>query len=123
MEDNKYFHRIPLTEDVITKLGFGEYWGDCGDSGTRNLTNPDKPNFGLMRIHEVDQKDDACDGYCMIKEYVANHFTTEKFESIYFLHELFDEAEKNFPDAIPLLTGNAKKYNMWFAMESYYGTK
>ena len=104
--------KIPLTEDVITKLGFGEYWGDCGDSGTRSLTNPDKPNFGLMRIHEIDQKDDDTDGYGTNPQYVPNCFTTDKWDYIYFLHELYEDAEKNWKDALPILNANIKKYNM-----------
>jgi len=102
-EQNKY--SIALTEEIITLLGFGEYWDDSGSSGTRYLIDPDNPELSLMRIHDVDE--DSYEHYP--QDTVEQHFTSDDWEIwLWDIEDLLKESEK-WKGATELLLKNLEK--------------
>jgi hypothetical protein len=97
---------MELTEEVITQLGFGEYWGDSGESGTRYLSDPNRPGYSLMRIHDIDEM--QAGSYGGYREpYSPQHYTTDDWRTITTVEELLIEADsRKWPGAGELLRKN-----------------
>ena len=91
MKQLKYpfeFNEILLTDTILEKLGFSDWWGGSGDFSDSRITLGGQ----LFEIHSVDEKDDDADGYGYHpKQYVAYHYISGDWnENIYFLHDLYE---------------------------------
>ena len=102
-QQSKY--SLDLTEEIITLLGFGEYWDHSGSYGTRYLIDPNNPELSLMRIHDVDEE--SYDYYP--QDTVERHFTSHDWETWLFdIGDLLKESEK-WKGAKELLLKNLEK--------------
>ena len=125
------FSEMLLTDKVLDVLGFSEYWGDSGDSGSRCLyldgiigdekyTENGKNEYPRYYIHVIDEKDDECDGYCTPAKYCPERITDKDFSCMYFLHEMYEDIlSRRTPEEIEVFQELLKKNNMWIYIESY----
>ena len=93
------FHECLLTDDILTFIGFTEYWAGCGDFGDRRLDLggkvgderlTSKKEYPLYLIHEIDAKAGENWGYGL-EPRVPTHYTDKDFVSMYFLHEMYED--------------------------------
>jgi hypothetical protein len=99
--------RLNITDKVLDKLGFSEYWDEHGTWGGRTLTFS---NGVMFRIIEQEEMDDDTEGYSSNGRYVAAHFYFADWFAIpqidkghfdlFFLHEMYDCIEKCYPDCL-----------------------
>lgn len=125
------FKELLLTSRVLDTLGFSEYWADSGNSGTRTLDLGGKvgderllakKEYPLYYIHEIDEMADPCCGYCEIVEYDSCHIVTKDWETIYFLHEMWEDIVKRRTDEevrVFVELTMKKGVNMYPYIESY----
>ena len=106
-----------LTEDIITLLGFGEYWGESGEFGSRSLTDPENDQKYIMRIYDMDEMEAGSYGGYYQAETSPQHFCTSEFMQMNTLGELYDDARRRYPKALPVLIENAKKTMLWYPNE------
>jgi len=95
------FKALIITDKMLDILGFTEYWGGSGDFGDRRLDLGgqvedkrliSKNEYPMYFIFKIDETDDPESGYGYSKpEYCSAHFCTKDFETIYFLHEMYDD--------------------------------
>jgi hypothetical protein len=98
--------KLNITSEVLDKLGFSEYWDEDGTWGGRTL----KFNTQQFRIAEQEETDDDTSGYGIDPTYIANHyyfvgwFAVPKIEAnhynLFFLHEMYECIEKEYPDCL-----------------------
>jgi len=111
------FNEIILTDNMLKLLGFGDWCGGAGDFNDSRI-HLDGKSFD---IHSIDEKDDDADGYGYHpKQYCAYHYCDDKWNAIYFLHELYEyiksgECETALIDFI----SRCKKCNLMPNIESY----
>jgi hypothetical protein len=120
------FKELILTDRILDKLGFTEYWAGSGDYGERCFgikKNENQFEHVPYRIVEIDEKDDDCDGYCETRNYVAQYyqspFRAKVHRSIYFLHDLYDDIQDNAPHVLEFFVQKCKENNMYPFIESY----
>lgn len=103
--------KLNITDTILDKLGFSEYWDEHGTWGGRTLTFSNGTKF---RIIEQEEMDDEHDGYGVLSgiesTYVANHFyfagwfaipkTDAGHYDLFFLHEMYECIEKEYPDLV-----------------------
>ena len=116
------FKSLLLTDGVLDALGFSEYWAGCGDFGTRSLSLGNPENKWYM-IYDIDETEDDTGGYGTgAPEYCEKHFCTEDFNSIYFLHEMYEDiVSRRSEDEILSFVEILKKkgVNMYPHLQSY----
>lgn len=127
-DSNKYkdYQRLPITEDVIDKLGFTEYWDEHCVWGTRSLRFFDGSFF---TITEYLEQDDINEGYRLEKFYEANHYgywsemdnmkDTNIYRNLFFIEDLYDVIEAFHPDKISEFLERCKKVNMEYYIQQY----
>lgn len=125
------FRELILTQGVLDTLGFSEYWGDCGDSGTRTLDLGAKvgderllakKEFPSYNIHVIDETDDPCAGYCGAPLYYSETITNKDFVPMYFLHEMWEDivARRTTEEVQAFVELTMKRgVNMYPYIESY----
>jgi len=111
--------KLNITQEVLDTLGFSEYWDEHGTWGGRTLTFNNGKRF---RIIEQQEMEDSGDGYIDQPMYVANHFyfvgwfalppTKAKYYDLFFLHEIYECIEKEYPDCVNEFVDICKKVNM-----------
>jgi len=115
--------KLNITDTILDKLGFSEYWDEHGTWGGRTLTFSNGTRF---RIIEQEEMDDEHEGYGALSgseaTYVANHFYFAGFFAIpkidanhydlFFLHEMYECIEKEYPDCLEEFTAKCKGLNM-----------
>ena len=111
--------KLNITDDVLDKLGFGEYMDGTGDYGTRTLVFK---NGQAFRIVEQDQKDDDTDGhwtggiYLSNKWYFSGSFAIPEIKTkdsdLYFIHEMYNCINQNYPECTEEFYENCKKVKM-----------
>lgn len=85
-----------ITDRVLDKLGFSEYWAGSGDYSSRILTFS---NDDSLEITDFDEKDDDTDGYTTWGTYQPQHFdicshvnkknmTNNEYYNLVFLEDL-----------------------------------
>jgi hypothetical protein len=99
--------KLKLTDGVLDTLGFSEYHDSSGDFGTRQLNFS---NGQILRIVDLDEKEDDSDGYWYGGKYQAQHFYFSdtfaipknhgQYFDLYFLDDLFNCVKTNYPDSI-----------------------
>jgi hypothetical protein len=121
------FNKLNITEDVLDKLGFTEYWDENGTSGGRTLhfeTSNDR-----LRVNEQCQMDDCYEGYNPKgAEYVSQHwsflgwFATPKVDDdydLFFLHEIYEVIKKHYPKSLNEFVERCEKVLMGGFIKSY----
>ena len=122
--------KLIITDTILDKLGFSEYWDEHGTWGGRTLTFSDGTRF---RIIEQEEMDDEHEGYGALSgseaTYVANHFYFAGFFAIpkidvghydlFFLHEMYECIEKEYPDYIDEFVAKCKDVNMKPYIDEY----
>jgi len=97
--------RLNITDDVLDKLGFTDYWDEDGTWGGRSLVF----KSGSFRIYEQRQMDDEEKGYGKNPKYLSQHWkfygwfalpVTEGEHDLFFLHEMFDCLKKFYPQFV-----------------------
>ena len=111
------FNELLLTEDVLDKLGFTEYWAGSGDYGKRLLKFSDGPFY---TINEMDSLEDNSYGYSYA-EYSANRYLSDNFgKSLYFLHDLYEDIlGKRTVEEVGEFINKTKEVNMFPYIESW----
>lgn len=80
------FNEINLTDTMLKKLGLSEWWGGSGDNNDARL----HLNGKSFDIHSTDELDQECGGYAKNDSYVSYHYYNDKYQTMYFLHELYE---------------------------------
>lgn len=101
-------HKLNITDTILDKLGFSEYWDEHGDWGGRIL---DFKSGDRLQVIETEENDDDTYGYgdgC----YIAHHFSFAGFfaipklkdahyhHDVYFLHDLYEIISELYPNAL-----------------------
>lgn len=109
------FNELLLTNRVLDVLGFSEYWAGSGGFGTRS--------FNGYRVHQIDENEDPEGGYGLGEpQYCSEHFCTNDFHPIYFLHEMYEDmVARCSPEFVKDFIEFTKKkgVNMYPYIESY----
>lgn len=122
--------KLNITQGVLDKLGFSEYWDENGTWGGRTLTFSNGTRF---RIIEQLEMEDENEGYGALSgsqpKYIANYFyfvgwfalppTKAKSYDLFFLHEMYECIEKEYPDCVDEFVDICKKANMKPYIDSY----
>lgn len=111
--------KLALTDSILDKLGFSEYWDENGDWGGRTLTFTDGTRF---RIIDYCEKDDEDDGYGYGEgKFRGAHFTfcgwfalpkIDGDHELFFLHEMYECIQKYYPSCLPEFTEKCIKLLM-----------
>lgn len=106
MTDGKKTNKLNITDQVLTKLGFSEYWDEHGTWGGRTLTFKDGTK---LRIIEQEEMDDDTEGYALDGVYIAHHFyfagwfawpPIVGYHDLYFLHDLYNCIKQYYPHCL-----------------------
>jgi len=123
--------KLNITDKVLDKLGFSEYWDEHGTWGTRSLKFDDGTIF---MITEQEEMDDVYEGYSgMVNakpEYVAQHFyyldkegkkTTHgiKEYELFFIHEMYDCIKACYPNHLQEFVSKCESVHMGSYIESH----
>lgn len=121
--------KLNITDTVLDRLGFSEYWDEDGTWGGRTLTFSNGTKF---RIIERDEVDDIYDGYGALSNdeptYIANHFYFAGFFAIpkkkcyydlYFLHQMYECIEEEYPECLDEFINKCKEVNMKPYIDEY----
>lgn len=104
-----------LTQGTLDVLGFTEYWGGCGDYGTRSLLLDGKQ----YTITVLDEQIDSTYGYGA-KEYNPEIIISPSKSPLYFLHDLYDDVFETLGvTAANELQSLCDKHGMGISMQSY----
>lgn len=83
------FRECLLTSELLDHLGFSEYHDGCGDFGHRFLM------LGENK-YVIYEHDELIYGDGLSNDYIASHILNKNFESLYFLHEMYEDIVKLF---------------------------
>jgi hypothetical protein len=118
--------KLLITDTILDKLGFSEYWDEHGTWGGRTLAFNNGVRF---RIIEQEEMDDDTEGYASFGRYIAHHyyfagwFAIPKIDSpnydLFFLHEMYECIEKEYPDCIGEFVAKCKDLNMKPYIDDY----
>jgi len=110
------FHKLLLTNTLLEKIGFTEWNDGSGDFTESRLFLSGKP----FDIYDIEEKDDENDGYYNEPIYVSAHFTNDKFEPIYFLHDLYEYIKsKDDKEALKDFVNRCEQTNCNYYIKSY----
>ena len=123
--------KLLITDDVLDKLGFSEYWDENGDSGGRTLSFNDA-NKTMFRILETGQMDDDHYG-----QYPGGRYTSQEFQfcdwfaipkitdmqpsyyELYFLHQMYECIKEQYPYCLEEFIELCDKANMKPYIDEY----
>lgn len=122
--------KLNITAQVLNKLGFSDCWDEDCDWGGRTLEFSNGTQF---RIADYEEKDDENDGYGLLGHceaiYVAAHYSffgSFAIPSIdcndydlFFLHEMYECIEKEYPDCLEEFTAKCRELNMGPYIDDY----
>lgn len=112
-----------VTQTVLDRLGFSEYWDENGTWGGRTLTFLDGTK---LRIGSFDEMDDDSEGYCPNGRYqpqtfkFLGWFAIPKVEAdfeIVFLKDLYKVVKEVYPHCEVEFVGKCKKLKMDWGLE------
>jgi len=123
-------NRLNITDKVLDKLGFSEYWDEHCTWGGRTLVFSNGTKF---RIIDQEEMDDDSQGYANNGRYVAQHvyfagwFAMPKVNMVhhdlFFLHEMYECIEKYYPACLPEFLEKCKALKMDGYIEDYLKEK
>jgi hypothetical protein len=110
---------LNLTDLILDKFGFSEYWNDNGDSGTRTLTFSDGTILTIVEVLEHINDDNILlsNHYCYLgyKAIPKNSFE----QDLYFLHDLFEIIELFYSNCMEEFIEKCKELKIINYIESY----
>lgn len=98
--------KLNITDTVLDKLGFTDYWDEDGDWGGRILKFSDG---NWLRIIEHGEIDDDSYGHTSGGRYIANHYSFAGFfalppiqgnHDLFFLHEMYQCIKMYYSDSL-----------------------
>lgn len=104
--------KLNITDHVLSKLGFSEYWDDNGNSGSRIL---EFKNGEVFKISEQCQMDDGNEGYGGMcgqdPMYISNHYCFMGWYAspqikdvgtidLFFLSDIYYCIRKYYPECV-----------------------
>jgi len=103
--------RLNITNTILDKLGFSEYWDEHGTWGTRTLSFSNGIDFTIIEQEEMDNDTYGYGDGC----YVANHWyfssdlpsinhPLKGSHDLFFIHEMYDCIEKYYPECLEEFT-------------------
>lgn len=118
--------KLNITDRILDKLGFSEYWDENCDWGGRTLTFSNGTRF---RIIEQGEMDDDTEGYSPNGRYIANHFhfagwfalpkTKAPDYDLFFLHEMYECIKKEYPGCLDEFLAKCEKLKMKVYIDEY----
>lgn len=122
------YDKLNLTDRILDKLGFSEYWDEHCTWGGRTLTFKNGTRF---RIVDQEEMDDDTEGYSSFGKYIAHHFYFRASFAIpslswqvgdrdlFFLHEMYECIKDNYPDCIDEFLEKCKELKMKCYIDEY----
>lgn len=117
--------RLNITDKILDKLGFSEYWDEHGTWGGRTLTFSDGTKF---RIIDQQEMDDSTEGYGE-GEYVAQYFyfsgwfaipnIDSPYFDLFFIHEMYECIKTCYPQCLDEFVSKCKELNMGSYIDQY----
>lgn len=118
--------KLNITDRVLSKLGFSEYWDEDATWGGRTLTFSNGTRF---RIIEQEEMDDDMEGYSN-GIYVAHYFCFAGWFALgntnidggcdlFFLHEMYECIEKYYPTCLQEFVDKCKSLKMQIYIDEY----
>jgi hypothetical protein len=120
--------KLNLTDTILDKLGFSEYWDEHGTWGGRTLTFKNGLKF---RIIDQEEMDDDTEGYGD-GTYIAQHFyfggwfAWEKINGehdLFFLHEMYECIEKYYPTCLEEFVEKCKSLRMKIYIDDFLAVR
>lgn len=113
------FNELLLTEKVIQYMGFNNWWGDSGDGYEIAFGKENDPtsvvNYRLRATCEESEPYSYSTSY-----YQTQHIMNDKFEPLYFIHELYEDIVKNASvKDFNILITHFKKLSVYPYIQSY----
>lgn len=95
--------RLNITDDVLDRLGFSEYWDEHGTFGTRTLTFDDGSQFTI--VEQEDMVDEYEDIYISHHFYFCGSFSRPRLEPhitfyLFFLDEMYQCISQYYPHCL-----------------------
>ena len=120
--------KLNLTDRILDKLGFSEYWDEHGTWGGRTLTFKNGVKF---RIIDQEEMDDDTEGYgdgMYIAQhfYFAGWFAWEKIDGeydLFFLHEMYECIEKYYPTCLEEFVDKCKNLKMKIYIDDFLAVR
>ena len=120
--------KLNLTDRILDKLGFSEYWDENGTWGGRTLAFKNGVKF---RIIEQEEMDDDTEGYgdgMYIAQhfYFAGWFAWEKIDGecdLFFLHEMYECIEKYYPTCLEEFIEKCKSLKMKIYIDDFLAVR
>ena len=121
--------RLNITDTILDKLGFSEYWDEHGTWGGRTLTFSDGTQF---RIMDQEEMDDDTEGHYTGGTYIAHHFSFSGWFAIpkidkghfdlFFLHEMYECIRECYPDNLEEFTSKCRQLKMGSYIDDFLKT-
>lgn len=93
------FNECLITDDLLDRIGFSEYWAGCGDFGDRRLYLGgnvgderliSKKEYPFYLIYEFDAQEAVDWGYGLAPR-TPVRYGNKDMKNIYFLHEMYED--------------------------------
>ncbi len=121
------FNELLLTDRVLDRLGFSEYWDEHCTWGGRTITFGDKDV--LIRVVDQEEMDDDTEGNWFDGSHISNHYSysgwfdiggnKDDYSDLYFLHQLYEVVKFKCPQYLDEFKERCFKNNMKAYIESY----
>ena len=120
--------KLNLTDRILDKLEFSEYWDEHGTWGGRTLTFKNGVKF---RIIDQEEMDDDTEGYGD-GMYIAQHFyfggwfAWEQIDGehdLFFLHEMYECIEKYYPTCLEEFVVKCKSLKMKIYIDDFLAVR
>lgn len=118
--------RLNITDTVLDRLGFSDYWDEDATWGGRTLLFLNGTRF---RIISVGETNDDTEGYDINGVYVAAHFSFADWFALpridkgsfdlFFLHEMYECLEVCYPDCLEEFVSKCKTLKMGIYIEEF----
>lgn len=111
---------LNLTDSILDKFGFSEYWDDNGDSGTRTLTFSDGTILTIVEVLEHINDNNIYYYQIIIVIWDIKLYLKNSFEQdLYFLHDLFEIIELFYSNCMEEFIEKCKELKIINYIESY----
>lgn len=116
--------KLNITDDVLDKLGFTEYWDEHCTWGTRSLIFDNGVSFDIIEMCQ----DDCCDNGYDEGYYISQHWyfsewyvnkTSCKAHDLFFMHEMYECIKSFYPECLDDFITKCKQANMSIYIERY----